>query len=127
MIVGLANNLATLANEGISVTLIGMGIVFLILAILWGVLECMRLIFYKPVQTAKAILEPTPAPAPVVEAAPEPEPQDDTEVIAAITAAIAVYMDTDQSNIKIKSVKKISESGNAWKMAARRQTLDSRL
>ena len=72
-------------------TLLGMGMVFAVLAILWAVLTVFKLIFAKPEPKKKA--EPAPKSEPVV--IPEPvaveEQADDGELIAILTAAIVAY------------------------------------
>ena len=72
-------------------TLLGMGMVFAVLAILWAVLVVFKLIFAKPEPKKKA--EPAPRSEPVV--IPEPvaveEQADDGELIAILTAAIVAY------------------------------------
>ena len=72
-------------------TLLGMGMVFAVLAILWAVLTVFKLIFAKPEPKKKA--EPAPRSEPVV--IPEPvaveEQADDGELIAILTAAIVAY------------------------------------
>ena len=73
-------------------TLLGMGMVFAVLAVLWGVLVIFKMIFAKPEKKVK----PAPA-APKAEPVVEPEPvvapaaSNDAELIAVLTAAIAAY------------------------------------
>ena len=68
----------------------GMGMVFLVLAILWIVLMIFKKVFYKePKATTKKVEEPAPA-APVAAA-----PANDDALVAAITAAVAAYIDSD--------------------------------
>ena len=74
-------------------TLLGMGMIFAVLATLWGVLAIFKLIFAKP---EKKKAKPAPA-APKTEPVVVPEPvvapaaTDDAELIAVLTAAIAAY------------------------------------
>ena len=73
----------------------GMGMVFLVLAVLWLVLLLFKKVFYKdPSKASKAskepkAAEPAPAPAPVA-----PATSDDA-LVAAITAAVAAYIESD--------------------------------
>ncbi|MBR5124106.1 MAG: OadG family protein, partial [Clostridia bacterium] len=70
----------------------GMGMVFLVLAVLWLVLLVFKKVFYKdPAKASKApkAVEPAPAPAPVA-----PATSDDA-LVAAITAAVAAYIESD--------------------------------
>jgi sodium pump decarboxylase gamma subunit len=68
----------------------GMGMVFLVLAILWMVLLIFKKVFYKdPNKQEKKEEAPTESPAPVA------APADDGALVAAITAAVAAYIDSD--------------------------------
>ena len=70
----------------------GMGMVFLVLAILWMVLLIFKKVFYKdPAKQEKKEEAPAEAPAPVA----APAPADDGALVAAITAAVAAYIDSD--------------------------------
>lgn len=79
---------------------LGVGMVFLVLAILWGILT----IFAKTMggaekpakkeKPAKVETKPTPAPAPTAAPAPAVAASDDA-IVAAITAAIAMTIDSD--------------------------------
>ena len=72
------------------VAVLGLGMVFLVLAILWGVLAIFKVLFGGE---KKAKSEPAKdAPAPVVASETVPvAAQDDSELIAVITAAIEAY------------------------------------
>ncbi len=80
----------------------GMGMVFLVLAILWLVLLIFKKVFYK--DPAKETKKEKPAPAaPVAPAAPAPAPvpaasaapASNDALVAAISAAVAAYIDSD--------------------------------
>ena len=78
----------------------GVGMVFLVLAILWLVLLVFKKVFYKdPAKATKKEAEPAPSPAaPAVEPAPVPvvaASADDGALIAAITAAVSAYIESD--------------------------------
>ena len=80
---------ARLSKAGLMI-IQGMGMVFLVLAILWIVLMIFKKVFYKePKATTKKVEEPAPA-APVATA-----PANDDALVAAITAAVAAYIDSD--------------------------------
>ena len=73
--------------------LVGMLVVFSVLALLWLILEAFGAVARK----SKKENNPVPAPA-VVAPAPAPVPEtasteNDEEIVAAITAALAVYME----------------------------------
>ena len=85
---------------GLELLVVGMGTVFAILHILMGVLALFKVVFYdlknpnaKPAPKAKE--EPKPAPAPAPAPVPAPAASDDGELIAAITAAVAAYLDAE--------------------------------
>ena len=70
----------------------GMGMVFLVLAILWLVLLIFKKFLYKDPAATKKTTESAPA----VEPAPaSPAPTDNDALVAAITAAVAAYIDSD--------------------------------
>lgn len=81
--------------------LIGMGAIFLSLAILWGVLEIFRRFVMGPTpqEESKA---PAPAPVPVAvpvaPAKPQATPSDDA-LIAAITAAVAATLAEENGGV----------------------------
>ena len=82
---------------GLELLVVGMGTVFAVLIILWGLLALFKVVFYdlknKAKTAPKAKEEPKaePAPAPV----PAPAASDDGELIAAITAAVSAYLDAE--------------------------------
>ena len=76
----------------------GVGMVFLVLAILWLVLLVFKKVFYKapaknPAPEKKAAPAPAVAPAPA--AVPAVPATDDGALVAAITAAVAAYIESD--------------------------------
>ena len=76
----------------------GMGMVFLVLAILWMVLLIFKKVFYKdPAKQEKKEEAPAPAApaAPAASVAPAAPAADDGALVAAITAAVAAYIDSD--------------------------------
>ena len=94
-------------------TLIGMGMIFAVLSILWGVLAIFKLIFVKP---APKKAEPSPVVAP----APEPvaEESNDEELIAVITAAVAAYRASEdpaatEGGFRVVSFRR-ANGGKAW-------------
>ena len=66
----------------------GLGMVFLVLAVLWLVLLIFKKVFYKDPATAKKAEEAAPA-------TPAPPPTGDDALVAAITAAVAAYIESD--------------------------------
>ena len=76
----------------------GMGMVFLVLAVLWLVLLIFKKVFYKeegkPAKTPKVEAPVAPV-APATPATPVAPATDDGQLIAAITAAVAAYIESD--------------------------------
>lgn len=92
---------------GLQTTLLGMGVVFLVLIILWAVLGIFSLVFTKS-STEKKAEAPASAPvaAPVPEIVPSYSESDDAELVAVITAAIASMMDAPQTSFRVVSFRR---------------------
>lgn len=97
---------------GLQVLLFGMAVVFAVLILIWGILVLFRVIFYDIPNKKKASAKPA-EPAPVKEAALEPEPAvveepeaDEAEVVAAITAAVALMLDKPQTSFRVVSFRR---------------------
>ncbi len=80
-------------------TLLGMGMIFTVLALLWGVLAIFKLVFAQKTPKAEPKKEAAAAPveeAPTAVAEPTaPASTDDTALIAVLTAAVAAYRDEE--------------------------------
>ena len=105
--------------EGLTYTVMGISVVFLVLIIIMLVIKAMAL--FSKVDAPEKKEEPVAVPA----AVQAPAANDDTELVAVITAAIACAMGTSANNLVIRSYKKVS--GGAWNKAGRREVLDNRL
>ena len=111
-------------TQGAVVAVIGILTVFVVLAILWGVLELMHLIFApKTKKTAKPAAAPTQAPAPAVAPAPAPAAADDDELIAVLTAAVAACLGQPTNGLKITSYRRVM-TAPVWNQTARRDNLN---
>ena len=112
---------ATLSDAGMN-TLVGMGVVFVILILISLVISAFSLINKAQDKAAKRKAEQLhtnapPAPELPEEEIPEEEelePGDDLELVAVIAAAIAASENTDPSGIVVRSIRKVS-SANHWK------------
>ena len=104
-----------LGNAGLN-TLMGMGVVFLVLILISFVISAFGLI--NKAEAKKKVSTPAvPAAAPALPAAaeePEEEPEDDLELIAVIAAAIAASENTSPDGLVVRSIRKVS-SRNQWK------------
>lgn len=100
-------------------TLIGMGMIFAVLALLWGVLAIFKIVFAKPEpKKAKPVAEVKTAPVAVVEPEPVAAEQNDDELIAVITAAVAAYIADEepgayQGGFRVVSFRR-ANGGKAW-------------
>ena len=121
---------------GLTTTLLGLVIVFIMLMLIIGVVKLIavagalvdNLAVKKQEKKAAKLAANTPQkPAePVVEAVSAAEVQpaeetDDLELIAVIAAACAAMMDTSPDNIAVRSVKKVRRT--AWANAGRRSQM----
>lgn len=115
--------MSNIISQGAVVAVIGICTVFVVLAILWGVLELMRVFFTAKKEKPAAPAAPAaPAPAPVAPSAAPAE--DDSELIAVLTAAIAASLNqTTTYNLKIKSYRRVDAGTPVWNRTARRDNL----
>lgn len=96
-------------------TLMGLGIVFLMLIFLSFLISQFKHISKLTEKNKPAALAPAPAPA-VVEEEPEEELADDGELVAVIAAAIAAYEgSTSTDGFVVRSIKR--SKTNKWKRA----------
>ena len=105
-----------MAKAGMN-TLMGIGIVFVMLALISLIIYCFKFI-HEAEERSKKASQPkaAPAPAPAAPAAPEPEEEelvDDTELVAVIAAAIAAYEGTSPDGLVVRSIKRAGK--NNWK------------
>lgn len=117
---GFLNNL----GFGLIVTLIGILTVFFGLTILIGLIKLMEKATANLGKKAKKQAEaPAPAPvaAPVVEEVPV---ADDSELIAVISAAVAMMME-DGSAFTVRRVRRV-QNAPAWQKAGREEQVYSR-
>ena len=104
-------------TKALEVTILGMGMVFSVLAILWFALLIFKAVFAREQKKSKKVEVSTPA------SAAEPEPvaeSDDGELIAVISAAIAAYradeegcVGEDVNGFRVVSFKRAAK-GRAW-------------
>jgi sodium pump decarboxylase gamma subunit len=91
--------------DAIGTTVVAMSIVFALLILLMYIIKFQSFILNfqgKKVQINKIDM---------VEEDEEEETQDNLEMVAAIAAALSSYLDVPQSNLNIKSIKRVS---NNW-------------
>lgn len=111
---------------GLSVTVIGMLIVFFGLVILIFCVKGMNMLFAQKKKAPK-VAPPAPAPAPV--AAPvveEPKAQDDSVLAAVIAAAVAAMWQDENTGFVVRRIRRVNNA-SAWQKAGREEQTYSRL
>lgn len=117
-------------GQGVPIAIIGYVMVFVVLGILWAVIELMRVVLSpkeskktkEEVSTAK-VQQKSLADASVVETV-ETEQVDEGELVAVLTAAVAASLNTSTYNLRIKSFKRIDTKNNAWSNASRNDAIN---
>ena len=116
-------------GQGVPIAIIGYVMVFVVLGILWAVIELMRVVLApkdtkktKEVATTK-VQQTSLADVSVVEAV-ETEQIDEGELVAVLTAAVAALLNTSTYNLRIKSFKRIDTKNNAWSNASRNDAIN---
>ena len=99
--------------------MLGMGTVFAILALLWGLVELLHVLL-KPFSDKKnnafnppSVVAPAPAVAPHIK--DNEKPNGDTELIAAITAAVEAYRGADAPAFRVVSFKRANHRFSSGK------------
>ena len=108
---------ASSLSLGVETTLLGMGIVFSVLILIWIILAIFGKIATagsKPKKEKPAPkAAPAPAAAPAAPVAPAPAASDDSELVAAITAAVSLCMDMPVGSFRVVSFRK-TNTKQAW-------------
>ena len=107
---------ADAVKYALEMTLLGMGMIFAVLGVLWGVLAIFKLVFARP-KKEKKTNSPTVEEAPVI-AEPTPAATDDAELIAILTAAIMAYESEQNPDASIGNFRVVSyrraNGGRSW-------------
>jgi len=111
-----------------TVTIIGMGVTFFVLILLGVIMHIMNLSWDRLAEKDKKV--PTNEPDKIIQTVKLEKTEDEGlsgAVVAAITAAIAASMQTEVSEIKIATVRKVAQnSQNSWVYAGRQSIINSR-
>ena len=106
-------------SQMITITLMGLLIVFSVLIILWAVIEIMHAIVSRVENRKAPKKQETPVTAPAVAASDD----DDEEIAAVLAAAIAAFTSGENGastyNLKIKSFRRISKTQSVWNSDSR--------
>ncbi|MCT4633310.1 MAG: OadG family protein [Firmicutes bacterium] len=110
-------------TASLMVTVLGMGITFAALLIIWGVIALMsKILAPKPKNEPVVVQTTTPEVAAV-----EVSEEDDEELIAVITAAVAASMNTSIHNIVVRNIVRSNENSTAWSSAGRVDRINANL
>ena len=117
-------------GQGVPIAIIGYVMVFVVLGILWAVIELMRVILSPKAQKKskeQAVTTKTPQTSlsdVAVEEVVETEQVDEGELVAVLTVAVAASLNTSTYNLRIKSFKRIDTKNNAWSNASRNDAIN---
>ena len=111
-------------SQGLPIAIIGYCMVFVVLAILWGVIEIMRIILSPKKPKVEKTTEVKTVQPEVQAVAAEEEHVDEGELVAVLTAAVAASLNTSTYNLRIKSFKRIDTKNNAWSNASRNDAIN---
>ncbi|QUH19824.1 OadG family protein [Alkaliphilus sp. B6464] len=108
----------------IMVTLVGVGIVFAALAILYFAIIIMQKVVGK--SQPKKIVDSKPSPT-IEDEVVEEETVDNTELVAVITAAVAASLNTSTHNIIVRNITRISDQTPSWAKMGRVDQISNKL
>ena len=112
-------------GQGLPIAIIGYVMVFIVLAVLWGVVEIMH--FAVTPKSKKTVVKEAQKPVEKAETETvvEAEQTDECELVAILTAAVAASLNTSTYNLKIKSFKRIDTKNNVWANASRNDAINN--
>jgi len=110
---------------GLITTILGMGITFTALIVLQFVIGWMDKILNNSSRKLQPAAVQVPAQSTAAEAPAAPE-QDDKEIIAVITATIAMQLKTSVDNIVLRNIEKVEDRSPAWNRAGIVEQMTSR-
>jgi len=119
---------AQIIQESIITTVFGMGLVLSTLYVLSLILDLMKSIFAPKTEVKKNeyVAENEEQTLEIAET-DVIEKEDDTQLVAVITAAIAQYLQSPVSSIKIGKIRKIHEKIPIWGLESRIYNINNRL
>lgn len=109
------------------VILLGMGITFFALVLIWTLTALMSKILMtvenKNKPAIKEVSKPAPTKTETVETVTE---EDDLELVAVITAAVAASMNTSMHNIVVSKITRLDDTTPVWGKIGRSDVMASR-
>ena len=107
------------------VTVLGMGITFVALLVLWVSIIVMSKLL-NPKKKEEVIKVAPQEPVKMTHEADEVEEENAEELIAVIAAAVAASLNTSIHNIVVRNVVRVSDSSPAWNSAGRQEQMNTR-
>ncbi len=107
------------------ITVLGLGVTFLVLTILWGIIALMARVLNQA-QSKKEEPAAAEAKAEAQPVAETVEKEDDEELIAVITAAVAASLQTSIHNIYVRNIVRVPDTTPVWGKTARLDQMNSR-
>lgn len=105
---------------------LGMGITFMALILLWGVIIVMTKILGPDKKKAPVSVVEKPAPVQTVTTEETVEEGISGELVAVISAAIAASMNTSIHNIVVRNVVRSNNQAPAWNSAGQQEQMNAR-
>ncbi|GAB6106964.1 OadG family protein [Fusibacter bizertensis] len=113
------------------VILLGMGITFIALILIWMVTMLMSFIIRKLEKRQEISKIPSTQKPAVAQVSGQPiaqvEKEDEEELIAVISAAIASTLNTSMHNIRVTNIRRISDNTPTWGKVGRNDVMNTRL
>lgn len=120
-------SLSQALGQGLMVTGVGLLIVFAVLIILMLVMMLMKKVFYKEPEKTETVQVEKKSDASANNAATSTlNAAQDPNLIAVLTAAVAVCMNTSTYNLKIKSYRRVDNNAPVWNKAGLNDAINSR-
>lgn len=118
------------AGEKFSAALIttglGMGITFMALLLLWGIIIVMTKVLNPEKKASPVSVVEKPAPVEAVSVSEDSEEGISGELVAVISAAIAASMNTSIHNIVVRNVVRSNNQAPAWNSAGQLEQMNMR-
>lgn len=114
--------ISTKLANGLGLTIVGMGVVFVTLILISLALDALRVI--SAALEKESLQVPPGIDIQLVTAAPE---EDEEELVAVITAAVAASTDTATDDFIIRSIRPRPFQDSLWSLAGRKQQMKDRL
>jgi sodium pump decarboxylase gamma subunit len=112
-------------------TMMGMGITFIVLSLLWGLIAIMTKVLdaqekrhLAAASISEAMVESAIASNPKLQ--PVAQETDDFELIAVITAALAASLNQPANNLVISKIRRLAGNSTAWSQAGSNDIIASR-